>query len=69
MKYVAANDSSDGVSKVLYQSKDRTSTKTFDALDWPALVNQVNPLVCTKCSGFMRIISFMEDSEIIKKII
>ena len=44
MTYVAANDSSDSVSKVLYQSKDGTSTKTFDApvsstgqaLDWLA---------------------------------
>ena len=36
MTYIAANDSSDGVSKVIYQSKDATSTKTFDALDWLA---------------------------------
>jgi len=36
MTYVAANDSSDGVSKVIYQSKDGTSKKTFDALDWLA---------------------------------
>jgi len=34
MTYIAANDSSDGVSKVIYQSKDGTSTKTFDVLDW-----------------------------------
>ncbi len=44
MTYIAANYSSDGVSKVNYQSKDGTSTKTFDApvsstgqaLDWLA---------------------------------
>jgi hypothetical protein len=44
MPYVAANYSSDGLSKVNYQSKDGTSTKTFDApvsstgqaLDWLA---------------------------------
>jgi hypothetical protein len=36
MTYIPANDSSDGVSKVIYQSKDGTSTKTFDALDWLA---------------------------------
>ena len=36
MTYIAANDSSDGVSKVIYQSKDGRSTKTFDALDWLA---------------------------------
>ncbi len=35
MTYIAANDSSDGVSKVIYQSKDGTSMKTFDALDCP----------------------------------
>jgi hypothetical protein len=38
MTYIAASDSSDGVSKVIYQSKDGTSTKTFDALDWLALL-------------------------------
>ncbi len=128
MRYVAANDSSDGVSKVLYQSKDGTSTKTFDAMDWlaqlvthipnkgeqmvryyayysnksrglrkkagtddqvPALIDSdmsrkasqknwarliqkiyhVDPLLCPKCSGPMRVISFIDDSEIIKKIL
>jgi hypothetical protein len=116
------------VSKVNYQSKDGTSTKTFDALDWlaqlvthipnkgeqmvryygfysnksrglrkkagtddavPALIESevspkefrknwarliqkiynVDPLLCPKCLGSMRIISFIEDSEIIKKIL
>jgi len=28
------NDSSDGA-KVVYESKDGETTKTFDALDWP----------------------------------
>jgi hypothetical protein len=42
MTYVAANNSSDGVSKVIYQSKDGRSTKTFEALDWLAqLVTQI----------------------------
>ena len=36
MTYIPANDSSDGLSKVIYQSKDGTSKKTFDALDWLA---------------------------------
>ncbi len=36
MTYVAAQDSSDGVGKVIYQSKDAKTTKTFDALDWLA---------------------------------
>ena len=31
MTYITANDSCDGVSKVIYQSKDGTSAKTFDA--------------------------------------
>jgi len=39
MTYIAANDSCDGVAKVIYKSKDGRSTKTFDALDgylsWP----------------------------------
>ena len=128
MTYIAASDSSDGVSKVIYQSKDGTSTKTFDALDWlaqlvthipnkgeqmvryygfysnksrglrkkagtddqvPALIDSdisrkafrknwarliqkiyhVDPLLCPKCMGSMKIISFIEDSEIVKKIL
>ncbi len=36
MTYVAANDSADGVAKVLYKSKDGKATKTFNALDWLA---------------------------------
>jgi len=128
MTYIAANDSSDGVSKVIYQSKDGRSTKTFNALDWlgqivthipnrgeqmvryygfysnksrglrkkagtddqvPALIESdispqafrknwarliqkiyhVDPLLCPKCLGSMRIISIIDDSEIIRKIL
>ena len=36
MTYIAASDSADGVATVIYQSKDGTSAKTFDALDWLA---------------------------------
>ncbi|MDP7078161.1 MAG: transposase [Desulfobacterales bacterium] len=36
MAYITANDLSDGISKVIYQSKDEISTKTFEALDWLA---------------------------------
>ena len=36
MTYVSAQDSSDGVGKVIYQSKNAKTTKTFDALDWLA---------------------------------
>jgi hypothetical protein len=33
MTYITAQDSSDGLAKVIYQSKDAKTTKTFDALD------------------------------------
>jgi hypothetical protein len=128
MTYIAADDSSDGVSKVIYQSKDGRSTKTFEALDWlaqlvthipnkgeqmvryygfysnksrglrkkagtddqvPALIDSdisrkafrknwarliqkiynVDPLLCPKCLGSMRIIAFIEDQQIVKKIL
>ena len=128
MTYVAAQDSSDGVAKVIYQSKDAKTTKTFDALDWlaqlvthlpnkgeqmvryygfysnklrglrkkagtddqiPALteseaspkefrknwarliqkIYNVNPLLCPKCLGSMKIISFIEDEQVISKIL
>ena len=36
MTYITAQDSSDGLAKVIYQSKDAKTTKTFDALDWLA---------------------------------
>jgi hypothetical protein len=36
MTYVSAQDSSDGIAKVIYQSKDAKATKTFEALDWLA---------------------------------
>jgi len=31
--YIAADQSANGMAKVIYQSKDGTSTKPFDALD------------------------------------
>ena len=135
MAYIPVNDSSDGA-KVVYESKDGETTKTFDALDWlaqltthipnkgeqmiryygfysnksrgsrkklvldldrgagtddqvPALIESevspkefrknwahliqkiyhVNPLLCPKCSGSMKIISFIEDEQLVKKIL
>jgi len=127
MAYIPVNDSSDGA-KVVYESKDGETTKTFDALDWlaqltthipnkgeqmiryygfysnksrglrknagiddevPALIDSdvspkafrknwarliqkiynVDPLLCPKCLGPMKIISFIDNSEIIKKIL
>jgi ribosomal protein S27E len=128
MTYVAAQDSFDGIAKVIYESKDGKSSKKFEALDWlaqltthipnkgeqmaryygfysnksrglrkkagtddqvPALIESeisskefrknwarliqkiyhVNPLVCSKCSGSMHIIAFIEDRQIVKKIL
>jgi hypothetical protein len=138
MTYITAQDSSDGLAKVIYQSKDAKTTKTFDALDWPrqrtagckhspqlvshipnkgeqmvryygfysnksrglrkkagtddqvpALIDSdispqafrknwarliqkiynVDPLLCPKCLGSMRIIAFIEDQQIVKKIL
>jgi hypothetical protein len=40
--------------------------------NWARLIQKiynVDPLLCSKCSGSMKIISFIEDSEIIKKIL
>jgi len=128
MSYIPAQVSHDGVAKVIYQSKDKKETKTFDALDWLAQlithipdkneqtvryygfysnkmrgqrkkknqddvipniieselsskafrknwarliqkIYQTDPLKCQKCDGPMRIISFIEDSALIRKIL
>ncbi len=128
MTYVAAQDSLDAIAKVIYESKDGKTSKTFEALDWlaqlttyipnrgeqmvryygfysnksrglrkkagtddavPALIESeasskefrknwarliqkiynVNPLLCPKCSGSMKIISFIDDQQLVKKIL
>ncbi len=128
MKYIPKNQSQDGIAKVIYSSKDGKEKKTFDALDWLAMLTthipqkreqtvryygyysnklrglrkkenkdeeipqiiessqssklfrklwavmiqkiyQVDPLVCPKCNGTMRIISFIDQPDIIKKIL
>ena len=38
MTYILANQSSDGTAKVVYESKDGRTQKTFDALDWLTLL-------------------------------
>jgi len=38
MAYIPAHESSDGMAKVVYESKDGRTQKTFDALDWLALL-------------------------------
>jgi len=43
MKYVASQDSSDGIAKVIYESKDGKTSKTFKALDWLAQLTTHSP--------------------------
>jgi hypothetical protein len=128
MIYIPAEESTDGIAKVVYTSKDRKSRKVFNALDWlaqlvthipnryeqtvryygfysnksrglrkkadtddniPAIipnelsskefrqnwarliqkVYEFDPLICPKCQGPMRIISFIEEIEIIEIIL
>ncbi len=38
MTYIPAHESSDGTAKVVYESKDGRTQKTFDALDLLALL-------------------------------
>lgn len=126
--YFPAEDSADGIAKVVYTSKDRKSRKVFNALDWldrltthipgryeqtvryygwysnksrgmrkktgtddtiPAVmpndmsskesrqnwarliqkIYAVDPLVCPKCQGSMKIIAFIEELDVIEKIL
>lgn len=36
MIYIPVEESTDGIAKVIYTSKDGKSRKVFNALDWPA---------------------------------
>ena len=36
MTYIAVQDSLDGIAKVIYESKDGKTSKTFEALNWLA---------------------------------
>jgi len=125
MTYIPAYESNDGIAKVLYESRDGKTSKTFVALDWlaqlvthiphkseqmvryygfysnksrglrkagtddevPALIESdaspgdfrknwarlikkicnVDPLVCPKCHGRMRIISAIEQADVIER--
>jgi hypothetical protein len=53
MTYIPAHDASDGVARVIYESKDGKTSKTFDALDWLVqltthIPNRVNQTVSNK---------------------
>jgi len=51
--------------------ESEVSSKEFRK-NWARLIQKiynVNPLLCPKCSGSMKIISLIDDSEIIKKIL
>ncbi len=128
MVYIPVEESTDGAAKVIYTSKDGSTRKPFDALDWlahlvthvpgryeqtvryyeyysnksrglrkkaeadddiPVIVKnemsskewrqnrarliqkiyEVNPLICPKCRGEMRVVAFIEDEPLIKKIL
>ena len=128
MAYIPAAGTADGQAKVIYSSKDRRESQTFNALDWlaqlvthipnkgeqmvryygyysnkargmrqkaqcdddcPALIEsplsssawrknwarliqkiyEVDPLLCPKCHGAMRIIAFIEEQPVIKRIL
>jgi hypothetical protein len=128
MVYIPVEKSADAVAKVIYTSRDGRSQKTFDALDWLAMlvthipdryeqtvryygyysnksrglrkkahaddqlptiapgemssrqlrrnwarlirkIYEVDPLLCPKCQGTMKIIAFIEQQEVIMKIL
>lgn len=71
MSYIATDQSSDGIAKVIYKSKDGDTAKTFRK-NWARLIQkiyEVDPLVCPKCSGTMKVIAFIERPDVIKKIL
>jgi hypothetical protein len=51
--------------------EEKGSTKEYRK-NWARLIQkiyEVDPLVCAKCQGKMKIIAFIEDEEVIKKIL
>jgi len=127
MTYIPGVDWSGSQAKVIYRSKDGSTCKTYDALDWLAQLTchipnrgeqmvryyghysnkcrgqrkksgsdeivptiteftasfasrkswaqliqkiyEVDPLICPKCQGRMRVIAFIEDDDVIRKIL
>jgi len=59
----------DGV--IPYIIEDKGSNKEYRK-NWARLIQkiyEVDPLVCPKCQGKMKVIAFIEDDEVIKKIL
>ncbi len=73
MVYIPAEAFDDNTAKIVYTSKDRKIRKIFNALDWLARLIQkiyeVDPMICPKCWGKMHIISFIEELDVIEKIL
>ncbi len=67
MIYMADKDSDDGIAKVVYAAKDKKSRQNWARLILK--VYEVDPLLCPKCQGTMKIISSIEDLDIIEKIL
>jgi len=56
---------------IRYMLEPELTDKAFRR-NWGRLIQkiyQVDPLVCSKCSGAMRVIAFIEDKDVIKKIL
>ena len=57
--------------KIPYILEPELTDKAFRR-NWAQLIQkiyEVDPLVCPKCSGAMRVIAFIEDPDVIKKIL
>jgi hypothetical protein len=87
--WAQGSETGDELAKVIYSSKDRRESQTFNALDWLAQlvihipnkgeqmvryyviqrIYEVDPLLCPKCHGAMRIIAFIEEQPVILKIL
>jgi len=50
MVYIPESDSSDGIAKVVYESKDGKTSKTFDALDWLSHRRDLLPIYPTRAN-------------------
>jgi len=65
MTYIAADKSADGTAKVIYESKDAKTSKTFDALDWFAQLVTHIPNKGESAGGGVRYYGFYSKAFII----